>query len=193
LRRKKPAFVRSVRSHQTSKLKESIMKKAVVVAVLLLLGGLYTQTQSSSRSGLPKVLEFNTMFGVTAPFLGATNAIQGVPGAGAAWKNPTVAGELKADGELEIQVRGLVLVATGANPAATFRGIVSCRSIDTTTDPPTPTTVVVVTGAFPATTTGNANIEDTVALPSPCIAPIVFVGPGTDPVRWFSATGMGTN
>jgi len=169
------------------------MKKAVVVAVLLLLGDLYTQAQSSSRSGLPKVLEFNTMFGVTAPFLGATNAIQGVPGAGAPWRNPTVVGELKADGELEIQVRGLVLVATGANPAATFRGIVSCRSIDTTTDPPTPTTVVVVTGVFPATTTGNANIEDTVALPSPCIAPIVFVGPGTDPVRWFSATGMGTN
>ncbi len=51
----------------------------------------------------------------------------------------------------------------------------------------------VVTGAFPATATGDSKIEDTVALPSPCVAPIVFVGPGTGAVRWFSATGMATN
>ncbi len=169
------------------------MKKAVVVPVLLLLGGLYTQTLSSARSDEPKVLEFDTMFGVTGPFLGAANAIQGVPGAGAPWTNPTVEGELGSDGKLEIEIRGLVLVSTGANPAATFRGIVSCRSIDASTTPPTATTVVVVTGAFLATTTGNAKIEDTVVLPSPCVVPIVFVGPGTGAVRWFSATGIATN
>lgn len=170
------------------------MKKGVVLAVLLLLlGGWFTQTRSSDRSDEAKVMEFDTMFGVTAPFLGAANAIQGVPGAGAPWRNPTVEGELKSDGKLEIEVRGLVLVSTGANPAATFRGIVSCRSIDASTTPPTATTVVVLTGAFPATATGNAKIEDTVALPSPCVAPIVFVGPGTGAVRWFSATGIGTD
>lgn len=170
------------------------MKKAAMLpALLLLLGGWFTQTRSSDGSGEPKVMEFDTMFGVTAPFLGAANAIQGVSGAGAPWTNPTVEGELKSDGKLEIDVRGLVLVSTGANPLASFRGIVSCRSIDTSTTPPTATTVVVVTGAFPATATGDSKIEDTVALPSPCVAPIVFVGLGTGAVRWLSATGIGTN
>lgn len=132
------------------------------------------------------------MFGVTGPFLGAANAIQGVPGAGAAWTNPqNVDGKLKSDGEVDIQVSGLVLVATGTNPLASFRGIVSCRSIDTSTTPPSATTVVVATGAFPASPSGDSDIQDTVALPSPCVAPIVFVGPGTGALQWLAVTGIG--
>ena len=42
---------------------------------------------------------------------------------------------------------------------------------------------------FPVTSTGDAKIEADVNLPSPCIAPIVFVGPS--PAAWFAVTGTG--
>jgi hypothetical protein len=168
-----------------------LVKKAVLLtAVVLLFGGWLTDLQSAEGSDVPTLLKFRTMVGVTPPFTGTTNPIQGVPGAGAAWKDPRVQGELKADGELEIKVRGLVLVSTGANPSPTFRGIVSCRSIDRSATPATPSTVIVTTGLFPATPTGDSEIEQKILLPNPCIAPIVFVGPGADPVRWFSVTGV---
>jgi hypothetical protein len=45
----------------------------------------------------------------------------------------------------------------------------------------------VATGDFPATITGDAEIEAAVDLPTPCIAPVVFVtSPGG---AWFAATG----
>jgi hypothetical protein len=41
---------------------------------------------------------------------------------------------------------------------------------------------------FPATPTGDAIIEETLTLPSPCLAPVVFV---TNPTgRWFAVTGF---
>ena len=44
------------------------------------------------------------------------------------------------------------------------------------------------TGLFPASETGDAFIQDAVSLPSPCIAPIVFVAsPGGS---WFAASGL---
>ena len=45
----------------------------------------------------------------------------------------------------------------------------------------------VSTAAFPASTAGNSDINATVSLPHPCIAPIVFVGSST--FGWFAATG----
>jgi hypothetical protein len=180
--------------HRNPPKKESIVKKAALLTVfVLLLGGWLSEVRSAEGADVPKVLDFRTMVGVTGPFVGMTNPIQGVPGAGAPWTNPQAQGKLKADGELEIKVRGLVLVSTGTNPVPTFRGIVSCRSIDTSTTPATPSTVIVTTGAFPATTTGDSEIEENIVLPNPCIAPIVFVGPGAGAVRWFAVTGVASN
>jgi hypothetical protein len=83
-------------------------------------------------------------------------------------------------------VRGLVLVTTGLNPVANFRAIVSCLTTDSSG------TVVatsnIVTDPFPATPAGDADIEALVGLPSPCIAPIVFVT-NAGGTSWFSVTG----
>jgi hypothetical protein len=156
-----------------------MIRRLLVVAVLSIFMGL------PALAGENEVLEFNRMFGVSGPFLGPTNAIRGVPGAGAAWKIASVDGELKANGKLEIRVTGLVLVATGANPVANFRGLVSCQSIDGLGQPSVVNTSTV---DFPATTTGDADIEAKLSLPSPCIAPIVFVTNTAG--RWFSVTGF---
>jgi len=122
-------------------------------------------------------------------FTGSTNPIRGINGGGIPWMISSGSGELKANGRLEINVQGLVLAAganAGSNPVASFQAIVSCLGGDGSVQN-------VTTGPFPATTGpasaggGNAKIEADLALPQPCIAPIIFVtSPGG---AWFATTG----
>ena len=140
-------------------------------------------------------LEFGSMVGVPRPYTGATNAIRGVPGGGLPWVIGFAQGELKTNGRLEITVRGLVIDpndpaaitagVAGKNPIASFKALVSCLSKDAGGNP---ITVNVSTNPFMASATGNAQIEQTISLPKPCIAPIVFVtSPGG---AWFASTGF---
>jgi hypothetical protein len=158
----------------------------MLLALALLLMGL--QASLVTAKGPPKILAFDTMVGVSAPFAGVANAIRGVNGAGAPWVLGSAEGELTTSGRLEIKVQGLVLASSGNNPQASFQAIVSCLRSDNTVQN-------VSTGPFPATTGlasaggGNAKVEiELTLLPRPCIAPIVFVtnGAGTS---WFAVTG----
>jgi hypothetical protein len=124
---------------------------------------------------------------VVAPFLGPSNAIGGIPGAGAPWSIDKANGTLKENGDLQVKVKGLIITPTGTNPVPTFRAVVSCQSIAGGAA----VTVNRVTAPFPATATGDAAFKGNVDLPSPCIAPIVFVTTGTGyPPTWFSVTGV---
>jgi len=145
---------------------------------------------ASSRA--PKVLEFDTMGAVVGPFVGADNPIRGVNGGGLPWQIAEGRGELTGGGKLDVEVRGLVLLdgapvppeRRGTNPIPNFRAIVSCLTIvdgDAAT-------ANVATGPLPATTTGDSEIQATVALPRPCLAPIVFVG--TSATTWFTVTSQ---
>jgi hypothetical protein len=125
------------------------------------------------------------MVGVSGPYRGATNAIRGVPGAGAAWVIEDAAGKLRTDGRIDIVVEGLVLASSGLNPAPDFKAIVSCLSID---EDGLPVTVNLETGLFPADAAGDCVINDEVDLPDPCLAPIVFVTNAAG--RWFAVTGF---
>lgn len=135
-----------------------------------------------------KIMEFE-MVAIPQAFTGTQNPIRGINGGGLPWTLSSASGELKANGRLEIKVRGLVFAAgpnTGSNTVASFRAIVSCLTADGGVEN-------VMTDPFPATTGpassggGNAKIETTVNLPQPCIAPIVFV---TSPNgAWFAVTG----
>jgi hypothetical protein len=159
------------------------MLAAVLVLSTFLVAGSVTAKES-------KILEFSSMIGVPRPYTGATNAIRGVPGGGRPWVIKFAEGELKANGDLEIKIRGLVIdpnepVATaGTNPAGDFKAIVSCLSKDANGN-----AVIsnVQTSTFPTDTGGNTDIEATLALPQPCIAPIIFVTSGGG--SWFAATG----
>ncbi len=137
----------------------------------------------------PKMLEFDTMVGVPPALTGAQSPIRGVNGGGLPWTIGAGHGELTVGGHLEIEVRGLVFAAgpnTGKNTVASFRGLVSCLRNDGTV-------ANVLTEPFPATLGsaaeggGNANMEADLALPEPCLAPIIFVtSPGG---AWFAVTG----
>ncbi|HET9017422.1 MAG TPA: hypothetical protein VFN57_17605 [Thermomicrobiaceae bacterium] len=136
------------------------------------------------------ILQFNTMVGVQSPYTGSANPIRGINGGGLPWAIMGAQGVLQANGHLELNVHGLVIAPNttnpalvGTNPIPNFKAVVSCMSVDNGTA----TTVNVSTGLFPATTTGDAHINTTVSLPSPCIAPIVFVTSPTG--AWFAATG----
>ena len=132
----------------------------------------------------PQILEFNTMFPVSGPYVGTTNPIRGISGGGVPWVITDGRGELRSDGKIEVKVRGLVLASSQTNPVPNFRAVVSCQSIDGTG---APSIVNVSTDDFPASSTGDAVIEDTVELPHPCVAPIIFVTNST--LRWFAVTG----
>ena len=52
-------------------------------------------------------------------------------------------------------------------------------------------TANVTTEGFRATVTGDSNIDTTVSLPTPCVAPVVFVIAGSE-FKWFAVTGSDT-
>ena len=167
------------------------MKRSITLVVALLSVLLVATTASYGSHDDRAVLEFDVMAPVIEPFTGATNAIRSVPGGGLPWEEDAAKGELRADGRLEVEVEGLVLARRapvpetlrGTNPIASFKAIVSCL----TADGGAAATVNVSTGLAPASSSGDAKIEDTVVLPSPCFAPIVFVtSPGG---MWFAVTG----
>jgi len=160
---------------------------AVLVLSVLLVGGQATPAQADS----PMLLKFSSMVGVPSGLTGANSQspLRGINGGGIPWVLTSANGFLKSNGDLKIEVEGLVLAAganAGSNPITSFRGLVSCVSNDGSF-------VNILTDPFPATTGpalsggGDAEIEATLALPHPCIAPIVFVtSPGG---AWFAATG----
>jgi hypothetical protein len=175
------------------------MKKRALLllsCVVLVVGAVVAGPASVASKASKNILRFDTMVGVPRPYTGATNAIRGVPGGGLPWVVDSARGELKVDGEIEITVRGLVIDPNdqaaidaglaGTNPSPTFKAIVSCMSKDA--GGTTATTVNVETGVFPANAAGDSKIDDSVNLPQPCIAPIVFVTGPTG--AWFATTGF---
>ena len=170
------------------------MKKVFLatLSVMLFLSTFFGGSVSTAIAKGPKVLKFNSMVGVPAGLTGTQSQIplRGINGGGIAWEIGEASGELRANGHLEISVQGLVLAAganIGRNPSATFRGLVSCVASDGTF-------VNILTDPFPATTGlaseggGNAEIIADLVLPSPCIAPIIFVTSAGG--SWFASTGF---
>ena len=161
---------------------------SIAIATGALVLGVVAQASLVTAKGPDKVLEWDTMIGVPTGLTGAQSQapLRGINGGGVPWTLTEGRGELTVSGHLEIEVDGLVLASTGSNPSATFRALVSCVKSDGTFEN-------ILTAAFPATTGpasaggGDSKIETNVALPSPCIAPIVFVTSAGG--SWFASTG----
>lgn len=141
---------------------------------------------------LGTVTDFDSLVTVKGAFLGAMHSIRGVPGAGLPWALGSVKGDLKADGALLIDVKGLVLADDPAvpaekrltNPIAYFKGLVSCKTMDAMG---MVMTVNTSTDQFPANMAGDSRIEAMLNLPYPCVAPIIFVT--TPKGAWLAVTG----
>jgi hypothetical protein len=164
------------------------MKRLVLLLSLVAVVALGAVFGATAGGNSDKILEFETMAPVVAPFTGSTNPIRGVNGGGVPWSIESGEGRLRADGRLQIEVEGLIIPARGDNPVAAFRGVVNCLT------PEAPMNGVnLVTDPVPATSDGDARIDAVVELPDTCVAPIVFVTNGTSapPGAWFATTGVG--
>ena len=166
----------------------------LAAAGMVLIGLVPILGATSAASADPgTILKFTVMTPVTGPYTGTANPIRTVPGGGLPWIITSGNGSLTRDGKVLIHVRGLVLAEQspvpaalqGTNPIPDFKAIVSCQTIGAAGSA---TITNVSTGQFPASATGNADINARVTLPQPCIAPIVFVF-GAPNVGWFAATG----
>jgi hypothetical protein len=158
---------------------------------LVLAAALVVPALGSGGSDGRKILDFDAMAGVTAPFTGSTDKIRDLSGGGLPWEIDQGKGTLRSDGRLKVEVEGLVLARRapvpanlqGTNPIPSFKAIVSCLTVTGGSTVP----ANVETGLVPATTSGDAEIETNVDLPSTCFAPIVFVTSPTG--AWFAVTG----
>jgi hypothetical protein len=162
------------------------MRKTLIIAAMALL------PLSVAFAGLGKdILAFSTMYGVDGPFIN-DSSIRGVLGDELPWSIKSARGSLGTDGRLRISVRGLVFAndpsvppeLRGINDEAQFRGLVSCL----TESGKRIKTVNITTAGFPATRSGDSDIDTFVSLPGQCVAPIVFVLSGSED-KWFSVTG----
>jgi hypothetical protein len=169
----------------------------LVAGVALVFGSLVAGTAGvaiakSHNDG--NVLRADTLFPVAAPFTGsAANAIRGVTGAGAPWVIGESEVRLRADGRLKVEFEGLVIApngpaaVAGTNPVAVMKIRVSCVSTDAAG---AAVTSNVSSEGFAVDPAGNGEIETTIMLPSPCVAPIIFVANNNAAGAWFAVTGV---
>jgi hypothetical protein len=143
---------------------------AAALLVALALGTVSTATASNR-----KVLS-STMTGIPTAGL----SLFGVAGGGIPWVIDEGSATLTASGRLHVEVQGLVLATAHVNPVPTGRAIVACGGV-----------AVATTDAVPFSSTGDAEVDAVMSLPSPCLAPAVFfAGVTANGDRWFAVTGF---
>lgn len=137
-------------------------------------------TAVSADPGGSKILD-DQLTGL--PSADVNQVLFGVQAGGLPWRLDSGSVHLFADGRLQVKVQGLVLAAgaaEGKNPIPNGQAIVTCAGV-----PAAMSSVV----AF--SSTGDAQVNETIALPGHCLAPSVFFAgvpaPGVD--RWFAVTG----
>jgi hypothetical protein len=168
------------------------MRKTVVLVLgLAVLAALAVPALGLGGGDGRKVLDADVLAPVIEPYTGAANPIRGLPGGGLPWELKSGDANLRADGRLHVNVQGLVLARRapvpanlqGTIPFTQLGAIVSCQ----TTTNGTATVANVPTKLFDVTPRGDGHLDTSVALPSPCFAPIVFVTAPTG--AWFAITG----
>jgi hypothetical protein len=169
------------------------MRKALVLLLgLAVLAALAVPALGLGGGDGRKVIQANVLAPVVEPYTGPANPIRGVTGGGLPWEIDSGSANLRANGRLHVNVNGLVLARRapvpaerqGTMPFTQLGAIVSCL---TTPDGVSATTDNVSTELFSVTPRGYGHLDTSVALPSPCFAPIVFVTAPTG--QWFAVTG----
>ena len=146
---------------------------------------------ASAVTANSKIVSFETMYGVAEGFV-KHNQIRGVRGDELPWDVGSASGSLTVGGHLTASVRGVVFAndpdvppeLRGTNDESQFRALVSCLVPGKSNV----STVNITTQGFPATPTGDSDIDTTIQLPSDCVAPIIFILSGSED-KWFAVMG----
>jgi hypothetical protein len=147
-----------------------------------------------------KILSFETMYGVDEAFVNSKE-IRKVRGDELPWDVGSAVGSLTVGGHLIVSVRGIVFAndpevpanIRGTNDETQFRALVSCLLSESKGKGKGKakgkiSTVNITTAGFPATPTGDSDIDTNIQLPSDCVAPIIFILSGSED-KWFAVTG----
>jgi hypothetical protein len=129
-------------------------------------------------------------FFFVAPIVGSNPGfnIAGLASGGAAWTVRQGAVVLDDEGQIRVDVRGLLLTSTGTTgPVTQVKADVVCFD-------PTSAKVAASSKSVNLSAAGNARIRDKVTMPSPCFAPIVLIqasginnAPASGP--WIAVSG----
>jgi len=132
-------------------------------------------TVNAESGGRHKVLDAQ-LIGLATP----TTVVAGVTGAGHAWSLEEGNAKLFSDDRVLVNVEGLVLFPEGTQPAANVRVVVSCNGGGTGN--------IIPSGLVPLSQPdGDLHFNDQLALPSPCLDPVIFVTSQNG--FWFATTG----
>ncbi len=172
-----------------------VLEILAVVCVVTAAAVVAAVPAASSSSGKP-LFEFETLVGVSGAFVGSSMPLRGIAGGGFPWVISEGKAKVTSGGGLEVEVEDLVIDPNnataqargiaGTNPLPFFFATVSC--LDSTG-----AVVNVNSAPVPASSAGNAEIEQNVALPTTCFAPIVLVrgsSTGSAVGPWFAASGF---
>jgi hypothetical protein len=160
-------------------------------------------TKSSDNDHEAKIiLQFHTMFGVNDPFLSHETplpndpTLRGILGDYQSWKiKKSVNGMLLSDGDLFVNIKGLIFGNGTDNDEENFRALVSCQLTPDVPGGASATFATFKTGPFSVSHPigkGNANINAHIPnFPNSCIAPVVMIlnGDETEGDVWFAVTG----
>jgi len=118
-----------------------------------------------------------------APSVPTDPAFHGIAAAGAPWVLSDSSVRLKASGELDISIDGLILPSLGtAGPVTTVSASLLCGGDANANRAAT-------TGTFPLSQAGDARIEETLSLPATCLAPIFVIHPNGGTARYIAVSG----
>jgi hypothetical protein len=153
-------------------MRRSLLISAGVLTAAVVAAGILTAgtAAAASHSGRPghRDNRGEVLSAALAPSVPADPAIFGAAPGGAPWKLIHGQADLSGSGRILVDVRGLVLTTTGANPVPDLAASVYCGG-----------TLAATTAPVPFSTAGNARIRTTVSLPALCQAPAILLNPAT--------------
>lgn len=120
---------------------------------------------------------------VAEPASQVNQTLFGVTAGGLPWHLDHGSVQLFGNGRIHLEVQGLVLAAGGAagtNPIPAGQAILTCAGAP-----------AAASSVVPFSSTGDATIDETLALPASCLAPTVFFAgvPAPNVARWFAVSG----
>lgn len=102
----------------------------------------------------------------------------GLTRGGAPWVISEGTARLRANGDLHVEVEGLIIPTRGDNPLASLSASVACNDA-----------IVAMTAPVPFSTAGDAVLDAHVTLPERCLAPAVLLNPLSNAGTYIAATG----
>jgi len=150
-----------------------MVRKLRFLAALGLLATLLAVSVGTTSAGSKAIFD-SSLVGIPTGGL----VLDGITGGGVPWSINAGRAVVTEDGRLSVTVQGLVVTSSGVNPITTGRAAVVCAGV-----------VVAMSDVVDFSPTGNAQVNTTVSLPSPCLdlAVLFLNGAGT---RWFAVTGV---